>query len=514
MRKLLLFGSLVALPFAAYGQTYFFDDFNDQNVSDWTRYDVDGDGNFWADYFTVNDNGGNPMTPVSLISRSWQGAPLTPNNWIISPAINLSSATGTVNLTWKVQCAAEEWDNEKYSVYVSTSSDMATLLASPVTFSEVYEDPADAGTQYSRLLDVSSLVGQTIYVAFRHHDITDMDFISIDDVKVSSAATVAPDCASPTSPANGATDIAYNSVNLTWTASATGASADSYDIYLDKNATPTTLVGNSSGLSFTATNLDPSSTYYWLVVPKNTAGSATGCTVSSFGTSGAIYCTAGATSTSFEKITNVTFADINNNSTSTAGYEDFTQVIGNVTAGSTYTFSADYSGSSFEDDQVLVWIDFNNDKDFDDANEQVLVTAIQEGPWTGSITIPTDAPSGTTRMRIRLHDSVLTPNSTPCGTSSFGQVEDYSISITNLAVNENGKNAVKVYPNPVVDVLNIDAPANVKSVAVFDLTGKKVSSQVLNAAKSQINLSKLTPGIYMVNIDLGTEIKTVKIIKK
>lgn len=70
----------------------------------------------------------------------------------------------------------------------------------------------------------------------------------------------------------------------------------------------------------------------------------------------------------------MSFADINNNSTSTAGYEDFSQVVGNVTAGQPYPFTASFTGTSFGDDQVLVWIDFNNDKDFADAGEQVLVT--------------------------------------------------------------------------------------------------------------------------------------------
>ena len=514
MKKLLLFGSLLALPFAAYGQTYFYDDFNDKDVSNWTRYDVDGDGNQWADIFEVTTTDGTPVTPVSMISRSWQGSPLTPNNWIVSPAIDLTAATGAVNLSWKVQCAAETWDTEKYSVYVSTSSDMATLMASPVTFSEVYDDPANEGTSYLRILDVSSLVGQTIYVAFRHHDVTDQDFISIDDVKVAAPATIAPDCAAPVAPANGSTEVAYNSVNLTWTAPTAGASVDSYDIYLDKNPTPTTLVGNSSGLSFTATNLDASSTYYWQVVPKNTAGSATGCAISSFATSSAIYCSAGATSTSFEKISNVTFADINNNSTSPAGYEDFTQVVGNVTAGETYTFTASFSGNSYSDDQVLVWIDYNNDKDFNDAGEEVLVTPKKASPWTGSITIPANVASGQVRMRVRMHDSSLTPNVTPCGTSSFGQVEDYTLNLTSLAVSNVNKAQVKVYPNPVVDVLNIEADSKVSTVQVFDLTGKVVSSHALNAVKNQVNLSKLTPGVYVVTIQTEKGIQSVKIVKK
>lgn len=190
MKKITLLAALFA-GFAMNAQTTFFsDDFNDEDVSDWTLYDEDGDTNFWADLFVVEDGNGNPVTPVSIISRSWQGFPLTPDNWIVSPAIDLTTASGNVQLTWKVQAAAAEWDLEKYTVYVGTSSDIVDLEAATVTFTEIYDDPADAGTQYERSLDLSSLSGETVYIAFRHHDVTDMDFLSIDDVMVSGVLAV------------------------------------------------------------------------------------------------------------------------------------------------------------------------------------------------------------------------------------------------------------------------------------------------------------------------------------
>jgi len=190
MKKITLLAALFA-GFAMNAQTtYFSDDFNDEDVSDWTIYDEDGDTFTWGDLFTVTDQNGDPVTPVSLISRSWQGVPLTPDNWIVSPAIDLTTASGDVQLTWKVLAAAAEWDNENYTVYVATSSDLADLEASTVTFNEVYDDPNDEGTQYDRSLDLSSLTGETIYVAFRHHDVTDMDYLSIDDVMVSGVLAV------------------------------------------------------------------------------------------------------------------------------------------------------------------------------------------------------------------------------------------------------------------------------------------------------------------------------------
>lgn len=190
MKKITFLAALFA-GFAMNAQTVFFeDDFNDEDVSDWEVYDEDSDGNNWGDIFVITDSDGNPVTPVSLISRSWQSNPLTPDNWIVSPAIDLSTASGSVELSWKVSAAAASWDNEKYSVYVGTSSDITDLGASNITFTEVYDDPNDAGTQYTRTLDVSEFTSETIYVAFRHHDVTDMDYISIDDVMVSGVLAV------------------------------------------------------------------------------------------------------------------------------------------------------------------------------------------------------------------------------------------------------------------------------------------------------------------------------------
>jgi len=190
MKKITLMAALFA-GFAMSAQTVFFmDDFNDEDVSDWTVYDEDGDGNNWADLFAVEDTDGNPVTPVSIISRSWQGSPLFPDNWIVSPAIDLTTASGDVQLSWKVEAAAAAWDNEKYSVYVATSDDIADLEASAVTVTETYDDPDNLGTSYERTLDVSSLVGQTVYVAFRHHDVSDMDYLSIDDVTVAGSLAV------------------------------------------------------------------------------------------------------------------------------------------------------------------------------------------------------------------------------------------------------------------------------------------------------------------------------------
>lgn len=190
MKKTLLFLLLLGV-LSSHGQTQiYFDDFEDQDISDWTLYDGDGDNNWWGDQFTVNNSSGVAVTPVSLISRSWLGSPLTPDNWAVTPLIDLSAypVGSTVTLSWKVKAAAASWDQENYSVYAATANDVATLTAATVTFNEIYDDPGDTGPILDRTLDLSALAGQGIYIAFRHHDCTDMDYLCIDEVKVTATS--------------------------------------------------------------------------------------------------------------------------------------------------------------------------------------------------------------------------------------------------------------------------------------------------------------------------------------
>lgn len=102
----------------------------------------------------------------------------------------------------------------------------------------------------------------------------------------------------------------------------------------------------------------------------------------------------------------------------------------------------------------------------------------------------------------------------PCVGGSFGQAEEYSVNVGSLGTTESVKGNVKFYPNPVQDVLNLEADANVKNITVYDISGKLMMSKKLNSAKNQVNVSALLPGVYIVNAELENGVKTFKIIKK
>jgi len=223
------------------------------------------------------------------------------------------------------------------------------------------------------------------------------------------------------------------------------------------------------------------------------------------------YCSAASTYLFSEKISNVVFADINNSSTSNVGYEDFSNIIGNVTAGKNYSFVASSSTGSSEYDQVIVWIDINQDGDFDDVDEKVLTSSYKKSPWSGTITIPTTIKVGRTKMRVRLYGAISNPNTTPCGDSYYGQVEDYSLNIGQLGVSDMNKIAIQYYPNPVDEALTVSSDRKVNQISVYSVTGQLL--QEINDT-NVINLSKLSSGIYFVKAVVEGKTETTKIIKK
>lgn len=75
------------------------------------------------------------------------------------------------------------------------------------------------------------------------------------------------------------------------------------------------------------------------------------------------------------------------------------------------------------------------------------------------------------------------------------------------------KNEVKLYPNPVTDVLNIDSKDKVESVKIYNAAGQLVNQSKLDANK-KINVASLTTGVYNVNVTTDKGSQTYKVIKK
>ena len=128
-----------------------------------------------------------------------------------------------------------------------------------------------------------------------------------------------------------------------------------------------------------------------------------------------------------EYISGVQFGDINVTSGKN-GYEDHTDLSTDVKCGNTYTLTVQ-NGHPYNSDDWGVWIDFNQDGDFDDPGENVVCVTSEGGSSVSwDITIPANALSGSTRMRIRLK-YYGSDCGDPCGTTEYGEVEDYTVNV-------------------------------------------------------------------------------------
>ena len=139
------------------------------------------------------------------------------------------------------------------------------------------------------------------------------------------------------------------------------------------------------------------------------------------------YCEA-STSTEDEWIAQVICGDIDNSSSWQGGVANYTDITTTLEAGVDEPITIE-NGNAWASDIVTVWVDWNMNKELgDDGNETFQLTNVGGSgqTFTGDITPPDDQPDGQYRMRVRMTYSTAP---TPCGNSSYGEVEDYTVLI-------------------------------------------------------------------------------------
>ncbi|MEI7801978.1 MAG: T9SS type A sorting domain-containing protein [Bacteroidota bacterium] len=132
-----------------------------------------------------------------------------------------------------------------------------------------------------------------------------------------------------------------------------------------------------------------------------------------------------------EFLSNVTIANINNSSGCAANfsqYEDFTSTFTDLIQGLGTPFNATIGPPFYSADQISVFIDWNQDLDFNDAGESFTTSNNGNGYFTGMVDVPVSAPLGLTRMRVMMSYNVAPA---PCNEngSFFGETEDYSVNV-------------------------------------------------------------------------------------
>ena len=208
----------------------------------------------------------------------------------------------------------------------------------------------------------------------------------------------------------------------------------------------------------------------------------------------------------------------NNTGYGSGGYSDFTSSTIDVTIGSAYSISVSkaWPGTQYND-AIRVWIDYNKDGDFDDVGEQVLsINASKTTPIIGNITIPAAATLGSTRMRVSMKYNAIP---TACESFSYGQVEDYTITITATGridedyTNVNDDLTLSLYPNPVKgDVLYLSTETEFNNYKIFNLMGQLLSQG--NIENKSVYVANLATGTYLLEVASDENVVVKKFIKQ
>lgn len=447
------------------------------------------------------------------------------NDWVISPVISIP-ATG---YELKFDAAAVQfggtgaptnaWESDDFiQVLVSTNGTSWTSL---YTFNSANQ-PAPAGTNITIDLDVYA--SQDLRFAFRavegdENGTANIDFF-IDNFVVRLTPAVAPGCSTITATTNA--NCGNFATAISWTAA---SDANGYKLSIGTTPGGTQILNASDvGTSLTYSHVGTIATaYYVRVVPYNVVGNATGCTEVTYTTNSAgCYCPSAPTSVDGTGITNVQLGTTNfPNTVATAPvYNAAPSTVVDMTQGVStnvqLTFDVLSFGTISYDYNTVIWIDANDNYTFE-ASEIVYTgvspTTAAPTSLNASFVLPTSVPAGNHRMRIVASDEAQVPANS-CYSGTYAETADFKINVIGLK-NETFDDASFVYyPNPVTDVLNISYANEISKVQVMNLLGQEVMVKSINATQSQIDMSNLTTGSYLVKVTSDNKVKTIKVIKR
>ncbi len=313
----------------------------------------------------------------------------------------------------------------------------------------------------------------------------------------------APDTQAPTAPGSlSASNVTQTTLTLSWNASTDNVGVTGYDVFQGS-----TNLGSVTGTSANITGLSPATAYSFRVRAHDAAGNNSGFsnTVNVTTLSNTVtYCTSQGNNTNDEYIDRVQLGSINNLSGNNGGYADFTSISTSLTKGSsnTITITPRWTGTVYRE-AYRVWIDYNQDGDFNDSGEQVYSRSrTTASSVSGSFTVPTSALSGATRMRVSMKYNA---NPTSCETFTYGEVEDYTVIISN-SVNQGisggtgfNSSEMSIYPNPAKHTLNISlVEANGKDYVIYNIMGQVVGKGIYTES---LDVSSLQSGVYMLEVN-------------
>jgi hypothetical protein len=372
---------------------------------------------------------GNTAAKINLYSTF-------PKGWLVSPVFDLTAGGYQV----KYNVGTTQWNsmNPINSPGTMGSDDVVQFLMSTnggTTWTplETYDSSNTPGnTVTTEIYDIAAVTSSSVKFAYyanagtSEDDDTDYDFF-IDNFIVQTIPTTVPACASNVI-ATTNTSCGNFATVLSWDAT---SGADGYKLSIGTTPGGTDIL---NALSLTAVNYSYTgsinTTYYYKVVPFNNNGDAVACAEQSFTTAATgCYCSSVPSSNDGNGITNVQLGTTNFPNGDVV-YFDHSATSVTMSQGVSNNVQITFATGYTYDTNI--WIDFNNDFDFEDAGELVLtgIASTNANPTTlnASFVMPATAALGVHKMRIGTSDFGQVPPSI-CYSGAYGVTLDFSVNI-------------------------------------------------------------------------------------
>lgn len=353
--------------------------------------------------------------------------------------------------------------------------------------------------------------------------------VSTDDVETPDTA----DTSAPTTPSNiTVSNITENSATISWSASTDNVAVTGYKVY-----NSSTLLGEITDTDANLTGLISDTLYNYSITAIDAEGNESSAGFVTFTTDGdsdtggenLTYCNSEGSDSSFEWIDYVEFVGVVNSTGDDGGYADYTSLSAVVAPGSTNTLliSAGFATSAYTE-YWKIWIDYDQNGTFDDNEIIASGSSSSSDNLSVSVTIPTTATLGTTVMRVSMKYDA---EQTACETFEYGEVEDYTVNITNNAtasktiptsdfVAEDVATTVlgfeqafefKAYPNPSTDFVKINLQ-NVRELnfEIRNIIGQLEAKDITDTGI--IDVTNMSPGVYFLNVSDGQKTFNTKLI--
>ena len=95
-----------------------------------------------------------------------------------------------------------------------------------------------------------------------------------------------------------------------------------------------------------------------------------------------------------------------------------------------------------------------------------------------------------------------------------GAVTDIKIDGIGLGISDNTIAGFNYYPNPTNGVLNLNSIENIENVSIYNMLGQLVIGDRINATATQVDISGLNTGTYLMKVTVNGQMETYRVLKQ